>query len=445
MLSIHASAKLNFDSKVLTLINLIQRVKNNSSEQTITPEYYNIKHINENDIICIKHVLRSHEGKVVSRFFIHNENKYGILPDNYLALQQIAESIQNNVSFKNVASFEYVESSIFDWITERFKDKCAHNSFIDYFINKLSNDIKKFNILIPLSHIYVEKEFVFGGAKIRNLSKHLIDDFEINFRQKQGDNEKVDAFFDKFRTDYQGLAVAEFCVESEPIFAQEFCLNEARKITDLLGIYSPAIFSPNIACSVKPKGMEQIQTFTTIVSHENSTSITTSTLNTGNMLTRFLSHNKLQEYNQCGLFIISELAIKKNLSNFEKCILNMAYLYSKAAFTYDPIEKIIYMLSSLESILLKNDSEPIQQNLSERIAFFIEKKLDKRKEIIKNIRHIYSFRSKFLHHGHTLNDLQEFTFFFTNVWLFFVKLIYHHNKFSTKQNFIASIDDIKLS
>lgn len=445
MLTIHDSAKLNFDSKVLTLINLIQRVNKNPAPQIINPEYHIKTNINENDIIRIKQSLRDSNGKIVSRFFTHDGHKYGILPDNYYTLQKLAESIQHNISFNNIASIEYTESSIFDWISERYKDKVTNDSFIDYFISKLSNDVKKFNILIPLSNIYVENEFIFCGAKIKNLSKQLIDDFEKNFRQKKKDEKAVDIIFDRFRSNYQGRAVAEFCVESEPIFAQEFCLNEANKITDLLGIYSPAIYAPNIECGTKPKGMERNLSFTAIISHEDSTTITESLLNKGSMQTRYLSDKRLQEYGECGLFIISKLATKKTLSNFEKSILNMAYLYSKAAFTPNPLEKIIYILSSLESILLKNESEPIQQNLAERIALFIDNKLNTRKDIIKNIRNIYSFRSKFLHHGHTLHDLEEFSIFYKNIWLFFVKLVLSFDKFSTKQDFINTIDDIKLT
>jgi hypothetical protein len=40
------------------------------------------------------------------------------------------------------------------------------------------------------------------------------------------------------------------------------------------------------------------------------------------------------------------------------------------------------MLSALESILLKNSNEPIQQNLSERLAVFTAQELAKRKSII---------------------------------------------------------------
>ena len=45
---------------------------------------------------------------------------------------------------------------------------------------------------------------------------------------------------------------------------------------------------------------------------------------------------------------ISGLLATESLNRFEKAILNSILLYSKSAFTADPIEKIVYMLSALD-------------------------------------------------------------------------------------------------
>ena len=55
-------------------------------------------------------------------------------------------------------------------------------------------------------------------------------------------------------------------------------------------------------------------------------------------------------------------------------------------------DKLVYILASLESILLKNDSEPIQKNLGERMAFLIGPTVEARKTIIANVVETYARR-----------------------------------------------------
>jgi len=65
------------------------------------------------------------------------------------------------------------------------------------------------------------------------------------------------------------------------------------------------------------------------------------------------------------------LMVSDSLTTFAEKVLNSILLYSKATTSTDLSDKIIYTFSALESVLLRNDSESITQNLSERMAFFI--------------------------------------------------------------------------
>jgi hypothetical protein len=159
----------------------------------------------------------------------------------------------------------------------------------------------------------------------------------------------------------------------------------------------------------------------------------------------FISKADLDAYVECGLEVISEIVIKDKATDFESTVLNMALLYSKSAFTSDPLEKLVYMLSALEATLLRNENEPIQQNIAERMALFISNELENRKEIIKNLKNVYGLRSRYLHHGHSSSELGELSKFFFNVWLFHVQLVKNVRNFKDKTEFLNAIDDHKLS
>ena len=108
------------------------------------------------------------------------------------------------------------------------------------------------------------------------------------------------------------------------------------------------------------------------------------------------------------------------------------------------VEKIIYVLVAIESILLKDENEPIQKNIGERMAFLIENKPRERKNIINNIIEVYKIRSAFIHHGKTIEDDEIISTFLKNSYVFFTILIQYIDKFDNKYKLIEKIEDIRL-
>lgn len=158
-----------------------------------------------------------------------------------------------------------------------------------------------------------------------------------------------------------------------------------------------------------------------------------------------LNRVTIEKYRQAGIDNISILIRKNDRTNFEEIVLNALLIFSKASLTSDPIEKTIYTITAIESILLKNNTESIQQNLSERLAIVQGGSLEERKRIINNIKTIYKFRSSYIHHGEIKSDLYEVEFFMNESWKFIISIFSYLARFKTKEEFINWIDDRKLS
>ena len=116
---------------------------------------------------------------------------------------------------------------------------------------------------------------------------------------------------------------------------------------------------------------------------------------------------------------VSELLRLESRSKFQETILNALLLYSRSTREKDLAGRLVYMLVALESVLLKNDSEPVGQNVGERMAFVRAKTVEKRRAVIRNLKDAYTLRSKFIHHGHTIDELETVRSFMLDVWIFF--------------------------
>jgi hypothetical protein len=148
-----------------------------------------------------------------------------------------------------------------------------------------------------------------------------------------------------------------------------------------------------------------------------------------------------------GLRILDNLLGLSKRNQFQEKLLATLILYSRSAILKDIADKLVYILVALESIFLRNSSEPIQQNLGERIAFLIGDSLEKRKRIIKVTRETYTLRSRFVHHGHSIDDdhLETMREFMQYAWQAIVSLIHQSNSVSTVDALLDMLDDRKLS
>lgn len=109
----------------------------------------------------------------------------------------------------------------------------------------------------------------------------------------------------------------------------------------------------------------------------------------------------------------------------------------------NPSDKLVYILVALESFLLGNES--IQNTISDGMAYFISSNKQERISIVENLKKAYGLRSKFIHHGETIEDLETLKEFMLNVWMFFSLVIQNANRFDNRKQFFKAIEDEKYS
>ena len=142
---------------------------------------------------------------------------------------------------------------------------------------------------------------------------------------------------------------------------------------------------------------------------------------------------------------VSELLASGRRSRFQDVLLDALLLYSRSTREKDLSGRLVYVLVALESVLLKNDSEPIQQNVGERMAFLIADTVEKRKATIRSLKDAYALRSRFVHHGHTIDQLETVRRFLLDAWVLFLELAKSSRKYETREQLINDLEAMKLS
>lgn len=355
--------------------------------------------------------------------------------------------------FKTKVSLSYLEEKIFNWLKENFIKKYRNRpqeQLIDFFEQDLNQSLKEHSVWIPIANFVVQSPITCKNTTIQSLDNFVINKWENNIlgnidKEDIVRKEQAKIKWNQYRKKFQEYTCIVVKVFGELSFAQEYSSERAKIITSLIGVFSGALINSNAKCLSKINGTEDNKIVTYFVEKDKTIdTIFNGKIDDNPMNAFVLDNNRIGLMYKLGFQKILTLLDSQERNKFEEKALNFLFLYSKAAFTSEPIEKVVFILSSLESILLKNSSEPVQQNLGKRLAFFISDKSEERKRISKLFREIYSFRSKYIHHGITSGETKIVQDFLIKAWIFLALLLNNYENFEEKNDFIEFIDDKKF-
>lgn len=450
MFQLHPSAVNSFNEKANNILEGIgKHIGKRSEVERFENEVFIAAEIRNEDIIGdIRATSIDWEGKPIAKNFIVDNKEYVIDGESLEQFASLIETIHSKPVFSEKVSRIFIEETYISWLQLKMGKMTGIEiePFIEFLIKYAAIAIKPVTVLVPLANIFVEREFDFCGATIENIDANFFDEMVLKVSEVDANfRENYLQHIQKLRQKYQGFSCVKVELECELSIAKQSAIETAMRISDLLGIFSNAMIVPDLKITAKVKGCEIVESASVFYISDKEARYGTEILDARSADIFAISCGDLADFRSCGLDILSELAAKSNLNDFEAAVLNMAYLYSKAAFTSDPMSKLVYTLSSLESMLLKSELEPIQQNLADRIAIFSTQGLTERKRIVENVKKVYGLRSKYLHHGRSASDTKELLSFFMSIKVFFITLLGNINNFKTKAEFLTFVDDKKYS
>src|ERR1035437_204255 len=443
-INFHIEAIKNYNERVNELL-LFLTPKKEAIKRTIVDTGIIIKDIS-NEVIQHKRGGEvDYTGMPVSIFFKWGAKEIGLFKDNFISLVKIAEDIQKSASLYEIANVAYIYDKIFEWMELKYLGQ-AEGEMMYYFIQKIEKDIHNYEIWVPIAHTIIEDEFQIGIVKVISLSKEIFNQWEsglIKIAKDESHRNRIIESMAKERREKQGYAVAVVNIQSEAKRAEEIAYEKVEEALGLLRILSPAA------------GLINHISYTTIKGQENIEKCECYFIEDGYIKTQSISLLKFQEIDWIirkdfieqikhhGLNLFNELLLNKNRNPFQETVLRSIGLFSRSTLMKNIPDKLVYIFASLESILIKNENEPIQTNLSDRIAFAIGNDGKVRQNIVNNIKEAYKFRSKFVHHGIRTNEIGVLNEFLWNSTKFFYSVLENINIFETKEDMINALEKRK--
>lgn len=404
------------------------------------------KTISEEDILASPIVTSYSHGSEVAREFCHSKQSFELNGEYYDDFLKICYKISTLKEFKKILSLDFIKTTSFEWIQEKSTSSKILD-FTEYFENKVKENVNEYKIWFPISYFCIENNFTFGEISFEEITDELLDSWYTVNNNDEKIIKQMKLASEKDKKILKGYAAGVIKIQAEPILAKSISKEKLDTTLSILRIFEGIVAQPDKVSMCVPKGQENTQSLLTYTTDLHNALLNKQDSSIFSHPPFFiLNKEKLSEIKKfTGFKIIDKILKNDNLSAFQETCFNSFIIYSKNSLKIDISDKIIYVLVSLESLLLKSQGEPIQQNVGERFAFYSKQTPKERQEIVTMFKEIYNLRSKFIHHGKEIEHMDIISEFFKSTFYFFIKLMCDLEKFDTKDSFIKHLDEIKFS
>ena len=363
----------------------------------------------------------------------------GLIGPDYEKLEALALSMARVRPFKSTASVEFLRTQLFEWVKERHRGQGSAGC-VDYVLRGLESAAAEHRLLFPVSDLHVQSPLTLGSVTVSTFPESIFE--ELESKQTHGPSTEAHAEWCRsMRRDFQGLAVAETRVFAEPIRARQIASDRVELAVGVLRFFTP----PGVTSRVARWGYAPLRTDRVFIADPTGKFSSTSGAIIDRPGTMVLSDDLRDILLDVGLSEVCDILARSSRTDFEETLLVGMVTFGRAALTPDLREKMIWYCAGLESILLRDSSEPILHNLSERLAVFAYDTLEERTVALKEIREAYSLRSRFVHHGAEIEQVEVVTRFAHHGLQVFRRIAKNIHRFSRKVEFVEYVDRMKLS
>jgi hypothetical protein len=273
----------------------------------------------------------------------------------------------------------------------------------------------------------------------------MLDRYETEYVEGSPESaDKIRDLFAKKRNQFQGLAAVVLEIIAVKKYAMQRAVELADIVVGLLRLYSLAAHVAWRTCASAIIGTEYVPSTTAIsYGYDGSFAMSQGVLKPLPYPWR-ISESEWAVMSANQLESLAALVDENGLSELQSRIRTSILSYSKGLTVREIGDRLVYSLSALEGLFLRNESEPIQQNLGERLAFLLHKNPVERQDVVRNVREIYGIRFRYIHHQKSVSEENALEKFFPIAKAALFAALANTQQFATSLEFIDAIERVKF-
>jgi len=383
-------------------------------------------------------------GRKVAVAFVKNDVAYEIADEAYQNLTQLVDLLLKQRSISESVSTEFLEQTIVDLCIDNL-GKDPIGSVCDFLEAKFAKAVHSFVVWIPMENLEVQESFDLGPVRIDTITKEMLDQQEASARIGPAANytPELQQFYEKLRGDVQGSAAIVVSLRAEANYAFDRAVAIAESAIGLLRCFLPGSLAAYTFIPTAVTGSEYLPRAMGFIYREGQDIPIISKKVRFQSFPWRLSKDQLTDFRKRGLQRIGALVLESGLTEFQRTLRSSLLAFSKGVTFPDINDRLVYTMSALEGLLLRG-SEPIQQNLGERMAFILFRDPQARKDTVRNLKEAYSMRSQYIHHRIDSADRANLEILLRNAGFVLLYALRFIDRFNATNQFLDEIDNLKF-
>lgn len=447
-LEFHSDARRRFEQLGMELKGMFRSISRKDlshATDSFRPDVLSSLTINESDVVDIPYIEKVNQLSMVTQqvLFDDGTHAFELGEEGCQHLAKLVEAIQRSGQVKQMVSMATLRANILKWLNPSKND---NRTLPQQLSQEISPLIQAGTAWVPIASLCLQSPLSFAGYTMQPITAAQFDTWETG--TSQGDPAKLERLRHHFKSErekYQGLSAITLEFEAEPQRAYELAIEVADRVVTLIRTFCIENLHPNACSFVVPFGnLALISDHAWLLDHNGHISKQRSLLKPPFPTSWVIADEHMTQLQEMGLEELSTVAATPNPNDFQEKLLSALLIYNRANISREPIDKLVYILVSLETMLLRNQSEPIQASLSDRLALMVGSDINECIEIVSLIKGCYHIRSKYIHHGQSLKEIATLEKFFKYCWVFFTRLIRSQKHFTTKDSFLDYLDRKKF-
>jgi hypothetical protein len=475
-IEIHPDARRCFDElaeEVLRAIEPGPELFSQRATSTFEPARHVSAHLDETMIRDL--TISPQDGRMLEtgRFFlVPGIGLRGLSGAGYEAFRNLVARVSGQKPLKPYLSEKAVDDLLFRWLRSRYKEPQAVSpgqntvgaaeaglaaeaaqppeqggTLTSFLLTEAPKLIAAHEIWLPIATLCIEEPLALGDVVLRPIGPEQIDQWTAHWANApEAKPDEVESARDRLRKQIQGLAAATITVNAEPRRAEEIAIEAGEAAVSMLRLFSAEILHP-YACSLcSIEGLTELGGSVVITLRDGVASAISRFAPRGLKSQWKLSKAEVEKLLRVGLAEANNLLNLREPTPFQELLRHSLRHYSIAALKKDPAEKLLYIVTALEALLLGGPDEgSITQNLRERFAIIRETDRDARRRVLARVTQVYGERSRFVHGGVRPADLELLQEFMLDSAEVFGRLLRAHTRFASRSELLELLEAHKMA
>ena len=361
----------------------------------------------------------------------------------YRELRLLVEDVGRKQPFRSGFSRRFLERAVITWCQASSTGKTAVG-LASHLLNECSRAYAEHVYLVPLAYLEIAHDFKIGEVRLITVPPELFEEAAQRARERHPDKENAGRSSEELGRKLGNVAAVEVRTLGEKRFAADRALEVARDIAGVIRFMSPAAISATVPSPVHPLGHDPLPSIQMLRLEDSRLVGAEAEFFHAGLATWKLSAPDIEQLTNGSLANIGHFFDGRPLNDFAERLRHAFFGFCRAIGRYDAGDRLVGAISALECLLVRDESEPLQYSVADRVAFLTAHTQSERLEAVSTYKRAYAFRSGIVHRLAGIAEEEVADGLFRLAFIAFHKAITGLTIFDSRQAFLDGLDGVKF-